>query len=279
MFTIIVLVSSPQLRRKPINLFLIHQSFVDLVACVLTIIEEIIAKNTSAMAYPFVCHYLLTHIASSVAFVISTYNTMLLAVERHSAITKPLQYDSEKVRRRLPFVFGLTWIVCYALFSFVPATTRIIDNVCLVYYTARNNAPLVEYYGIHCFFFTLVLPLFVMIVCYTRMIIALRESMNVSKTKGVQSDNEKSAPSAHAGRMAQVNTFQTCLIMTALFLLCWVTNESGLLMYIMWFYPSLSNTHYSVGRILINLGCCLNPYVYALRYKDFQKQTRVLFKC
>ena len=88
-----------------------------------------------------------------------------------------------------------------------------------------------------------------------------------------QSEVDKST---HASRLAQVNIFETCLIVTVLFFVCWITAEVGLFLYIVGYYKHLSNIHYMVGRMLILLNSCLNPYVYTLRYQDFKKQLGIL---
>ena len=95
----------------------------------------------------------------------------------------------------------------------------------------------------------------------------------MSESSSQQSAVEKST---NASRLAQINIFETCLIVTVLFLACWTTTETALFMYIIDVYEDLSSNHYTTGRLLILLNSCLNPYVYTLRYREFKKQLRVL---
>ena len=111
--TMLVLLSSKSLRSKPINIFLIHQTSIDLLSCVVTIFEEIITDMES-MVKPVVCHMFLSKISGGILFYASTYNMVFLSIERYQAIMNPLGYDSEKVLRRLPGVFLLVWVICIA---------------------------------------------------------------------------------------------------------------------------------------------------------------------
>ena len=275
LLTIVVLLSSHHLRAKPINRFLVHQSTLDLCACILTFMEELTSKYP-VMHSPFLCHYILSKILSGSFMFMSTYNVVVLTIERYLAISDPLKYDSAKVLKRLPFVFVAIWIFVFSVTSIVPATTVIKNGVCLLGYRARNHW-LLTYYGYHALFFAMVFPLIILIYCYARMIVALRRSMNMSAVATKQIDGSDS--SVHKSRLAQYNIFETCLIITILFVLCWTTNETGLFLYVIGVYPNLATDHYSIGRLLVLLNSCLNPFVYALRYDEFKKQLRVLLRC
>ena len=80
----------------------------------------------------------------------------------------------------------------------------------------------------------------------------------------------------HTSRLAQVNIFKTCLSVAVLFMVCWITWEVALLLYIVNVYDSFTVTHYTAGGMLVLLNSGLNPYIYTLRYHEFQRQLRVL---
>ena len=77
-------------------------------------------------------------------------------------------------------------------------------------------------------------------------------------------------------RSAQRNMLETCLIITIVFVLCWLTNAIGLLLTIFHYYDNLNNKCYTNGRLLILLNSGINPYVYVVRYEDFKKQLKTL---
>ena len=97
--TIWVLNSTEALRKKPINVLLIHQAIIDAFVCAATIVEEIVDTSKAASGIPFVCHFILAKSLSSGCMVLSAYNMALLSMERYSAIVHPMQYDPEAVKK------------------------------------------------------------------------------------------------------------------------------------------------------------------------------------
>ena len=167
-----VLSSCKYLRKKPINRFLIHQSVIDLIACCVTIFEEMSAKLD--LVYPVICQLFLSKICSVMILYVSTYNMTFMTIDRHFAITKPMHYRADKVRRRLPAVFLFTWVFGISVLLFVPVTTVIKDGVCLPAHRLIGTDLWEYYYSPHNFIIALIIPLTIMIVCYTRMFVALR---------------------------------------------------------------------------------------------------------
>ena len=114
-FAIGVILSSSQMRTKPINIFMTHQSIIDLLACVFTIITEytdnINLSNEYNLTETLFCRVFLS--AGLMWSVIHTsgYNLMFLTLERYWAIKQPLQYDILKVKSRLPCIFFTTWLL------------------------------------------------------------------------------------------------------------------------------------------------------------------------
>ena len=275
----LVLCSAANLRRKPVNMFLIHQGFIDLMVCSATLIEYVIVE-VKVKPYPVLCHLIMSKIVSVISGYVSSYNVVILTIERHSAITKPLQYDAESVRKKLPYIFICEWLVMCCLLIFIPVTTVATDNYCLVGINLLSTFK-IQFYP--------VIPLLIMPICYFRMFQALSSSFKLSKvkknsvkeeTKSTRKENSTTndVSRIHKSRLAQRNIFETCLFMTVVFVLCWTTIEIALLLYFFGYYPDLSNSHYKIGRILIISNSCINPYIYAIRYDDFKKQLKSLFQ-
>ena len=272
--TITVIARSRSLRNKPINIILAHQAMVDVIVCFFTIAEETVAIIDSIdVMTPFICHYMLTKTTSNVCYFISTYNMVILSLERHFAIVDPLSYDPDKVKRRLPYFFVAEWILCYAAFAIVPGTTRTINGMCLMGHNMLYNW-ISDMYSPYEMTIAFVIPLFISFVCYSRMFYYLNKSARGSGDKKLQ---ESTSSNVDKLRMAQMNIFKTCLTVIVVFFLCWVTTESHVFMYLLGFYDTFSNTHYFAGNLSVILNSCLNPYIYAIRYDDFKKELRVMF--
>ena len=270
---IVVLGSSPHLYNKPINRILMHQSFIDAICCAFMLIEEYFVSESGIVA-PYVCHYLLTRIFAGIPMYVSTYNIVFMTIERHLAVSNPLKYDSDKVKRRLPYIFVTIWLGSYIALAIVPATTTLHDGQCRVAYHLIGTS-WAKYYGIHCFVLSIVIPIIIMGYCYLRMFLALNSSLSMGASSSLEKND---SATVHKSRLAQLNIFQTCLTVTVVFLLCWATNETCMMAFILDIYKNFAGTHCSVGRILTGVNSCLNPYIYALRYTDFKHQLQKLIR-
>ena len=266
--TLVVLLSSPILRDKPINLFIIHQSVIDISACIFTLIEECLINN--GINGPVICHLFLNKYTSSCTVYVSTYNMAALTIERHFAIQDPLHYDSDKVKKRLPYVFIFLWLFCFAALGHFPVTAVFKDSICYASLKLRQT-PFWEWMSLYFTIIGVGIPLSIMVVCYARMFYALYKS---SRTIGRKSE----VRSIDKLRLAQVNLIQICFIMIVLFLICWATGLSAFLLFTLNYYKTLSNTHYSVGMLMVILNSGLNPYIYVFRYDDFKNQLKKLCK-
>ena len=202
----------------------------------------------------------------------STWNLTCLTIERHLAIVNPLEYDAEKVLNRLKWVFLFVWVLTGIGALMLPLTTVIVDGTCIFVYRMRGTW-VWDYYTIHSISFALLVPAAIMIVCYSRMIIALlKSSKNIRSSKNTDSEGNKSDKM----RMAQLNIFQISFIMMLFSFLSWLTKDSAVFMYAIGVRPTLGNDHYRVGRLLIVVNSCINPYIYAVRYNDFKDQMKYL---
>ena len=272
--TIIILGSSARLRRKPVNCFLIHQSAVDLWICVMAITEAVL-NEFDIPPIPLVCHILSTKWTSSMGLVVSTYNLTFMIIERSFAIVDPFKYDSKKVLKRMPFVFLSIYLLAFAHTLWIPSSTNIIYGLCFKVYHMLYTTYFIKVVAYQMILINVLIPITIIIICNTRMLIALNESQEMlKKSVGVAKD-DKSSKVLHNQRMAQINLFKTCFIVSLIFVICWGIDGAAL------FVITLDYTapiHFKrAGFVFIIFNCCLNPYVYAIQYRDFQEQARKLF--
>ena len=117
------------------------------------------------------------------------------------------------------------------------------------------------------------IPTVIMTYAYIRMGLTLRSSRSQTANK------ESKITSNDKLKKAEVNLFQTCLMLMVLFVLCWSNNCFAVSLYMIGVLPNLGGTYYHISVMLIVFNSCLNPYVYTLRYKQFQQQIRKLVRC
>ena len=93
---------NPRIRKKPMNIFILHQCVVDLLGC-LAVNFRLIYDDMSYVQHLDVtkqtlyCNIWLINIIHIVLYGVSGYNLVAMSFERHQAITKPFEYDEVKV--------------------------------------------------------------------------------------------------------------------------------------------------------------------------------------
>ena len=132
---ICVLMSAKSLREKNVNIFIIHQSFVDLMVCIIEMLSRVIPNvYYGGIFQDFLCRFWLSYVLRTGVAHASGYNLMFLTLERYWAVTKPLAYDEARVRKRLPYIFCSVWVI--GIVSMFPkfSTARMIGGRCVPYY-------------------------------------------------------------------------------------------------------------------------------------------------
>ena len=267
--TVLVMLSSVKLRQKPINIILVHQAIIDCIVCTVTLLEEFMGEyGTQFLSKPFVCNYVASKMLSATTMYASSYNILLLSIERCYAIIKPLQYDGASVRKRLPYLFAVDWCFSILVMSVAPATSVLIGETCYPAYKLLISN-YVQHYSIYEMSFGILVPFVISFICYAAMFRALSQSTKFS-------GGDTQSGNLHKRRLSQINIFKTCLVVVIVFVICWSIPESALLLKSMDVYTTLNNTHFSLGRVAVILNSCLNPYIYVVRYDDFKVQLRSL---
>ena len=76
---------------------------------------------------------------------------------------------------------------------------------------------------------------------------------------------------------AKDNVFKTLLFLSACFFLCYVWNISFFLLFSLGVPLSTTTPFYNFSVFMVNINCCINPFCYAVQYREFQGQVRNIF--
>ena len=266
---IFVFFSGRQLTEKPINLFFMHQAFIDMLACAITIVSDVF--YIFDIVGPGICHLLTSDALASIPLYTSTYNFVILTIERHFAIVNPLHYNSEKLKKRLPLIFIAEWTIMFLLFTVFPAMNVYEDGMCILL-KRMHGTIFMEIIPAYLLILSIGIPLPTMIICYARMLNVLRKATKPTGTTSVTTNSK-------AIRSAQLNLFQTCIIMLVFFSAAWITEQTGVLLLHFGIYKTLKTTHYAIARLMLFISSSSNPYIWAFRYDDFQKQMLHILGC
>jgi hypothetical protein len=78
-------------------------------------------------------------------------------------------------------------------------------------------------------------------------------------------------------QQAKLNLVKTLMIVTFLFVVCWSCNTFLSLLFYLGRDIDIYSGFYRFSVVAAFANCCVNPFVYAAKYKEFQTSVRHLF--
>lgn len=116
-----------------------------------------------------------------------------------------------------------------------------------------------------------ILPLLILLICYGRIIWIL--------TRRIDSNFNKSGNQSDTFQLARTNTLKTFMIVALAFIICWSNNQVYYLMYNLGYRLDWTSTYYKFTVLMAFLNCTINPFIYLIKYQDFQMALKTLFCC
>ena len=150
-------------------------------------------------------------------------------------------------------------------------------------------------FGIGLLFFQLFIPFIVLTVCYGKILWILTRRINTDlmKTRPVMGNSEhinEPIPNAKIVQeetnivkdnfqLARRNTIKTLLIVGLCFIICWSQNQVRYLMHNCGYELDFNSTYHQFTILMGFLNCTVNPFVYLIKYRDYQEAFRNFFHC
>ena len=104
--------------------------------------------------------------------------------------------------------------------------------------------------------------------CYGRIIWML--------TRRIESDLSEKDNQTKLFHIARKNTLKTFVLLSLCFVICWSCLQFNFLLYNLGFPPLWNTTFYRVAILMAFGNCMINPFVYLVKYKDFQEGLKYL---
>ena len=146
--------------------------------------------------------------------------------------------------------------------------------------------------GMSIMFIEFLIPFTVLIFCYCKIIWVLTRRINTDLTENItEIDNSTADINGGAtsnsakdrGRdmfqLARRNTIKTLLIIGACFIICWSQNQVAYFMYNCGFYVDFNSIYFQVGILMVFLNCTVNPFIYLIKYRDYQEALKRCLHC
>ncbi|KAI0218467.1 hypothetical protein LSAT2_029839 [Lamellibrachia satsuma] len=270
---IFVIVQCSKMRKKFSNILILNQSSIDLAASLLMLVSKTVTVsdvNLSGLGGELYCRFWLTGFFLWSLIISSSYNLMVLTLERYVGVVHPLFHHTFLSKTKiLVFAGAAWWPGPILMLCFVIPTSGVIDGHCVVM-DIYVNQTWDKACGVMLFVMQYLLPITVFITCYIRMFMRLRTQVHpLAPSIG----NEAARQKARARR----NLLKTLFAVIVGYLLCNSFNQFIVLASTFGAPVDFSSYYFGFTVIAMFSNCCVNPFVYALKYQTYQKELRKLF--
>ena len=132
--------------------------------------------------------------------------------------------------------------------------------------------------------------LFVLLVCYGKIVWVLTRRINTDLMKNkslvnnsqnirVKPASELAGPGRDKFQLARKNTIKTLFIVGLFFVICWSRNQIIYFMYSCGYNVNFNSAYVMFTVFMVFLNCTVNPFVYLIKYRDFQEAWKQFFFC
>ena len=230
-----------------------------------------VTNTASGLLY---CHLWVTQMPIWSCFVLSTFNLVVLTLERYFSVVYPIKHKMVCTRNKVIASIVILWILApvYQIAMNSPGV-KILGDYCSVF--AWSSERVQQAKGIFGSIVEYFLPLFLLMFCYGRMLCALR--VRVAPT-----GNPKQPPAA-AKNTTQArgkrNVIKMMTIVAVAYILCTSWNQWWYLLYNLKLVPADSYTtdYYDFSVIAMFSNCFINPFIYAAKYDEFKNGVKKIF--
>ena len=80
-------------------------------------------------------------------------------------------------------------------------------------------------------------------------------------------------------QLARTNTIKTLLLVGLCFFICWASNSVYYLMYNLGYDADWNSDFYKFTVVMVFLNCTVNPFIYLIKYQDFQNALKKSLGC
>ena len=273
-FVALVLLTSKALRQSKINMFIINQSLIDFAASAFIIAtnfgRDVTIANTR-IGREIVCRIWLTNLPIWGLFFSSTFNIVLMTIDRFSALVYPLTHKTRFTKKRSAILMVFVWFLgpVFNASYIVPTSYMVDEKTCLVF----SNWPSEQWQKAVFIIVSVIvfwLPLIIIAYCYIRIFQVLIKSGNITGESTSPSNRDVIVTNA------KKNVIKTLAIVSLCFLLCWIGNNIYVILYISGFPVNFNSVLYHMTVVAVFMNSFINPIVYALTYDPFKGRVRYL---
>ncbi len=273
-------------NRNQVSLLIFTQALADLVTSVLLISFAVTRvyrhlMPTGGSTGEWLCRFWWSRFVLFYFFAISTFNLTLISLERYVAVVHPLTYSKRFTSRNTKMFVVVIWLFSPIMqygqplwgYSAASGTCKTVPS-----WDAYGQA----IFGVLLYLWELVTPVCTMGICYIFIVKTLREkekTMKRSKSVTVKPEGRFGSvvkPTRHNSRKGIT---MTLLILFIIYVICWTPNQTTFVQFNLGGPLDFNGGWYLFTVILAFVNCCVNPFVYAFRLRQFRARVLLILQC
>ena len=261
------------------NLYILNQSVIDGTVSVILLFTTYLedsGRYLQGIADDVFCRIWASNLPLWGLLVSSSYNLVAMTIERYLAVVYPIWHKVNMSRAKVIPSLVIVWFIgpLYQM-AFKLPSTRIVDGKCILYQKWPDQLTR-QAVGVFTVIIQYLIPISLLCAFYGRMAFVLHNRIRPSEEPGKgNSDTTGSGnePRAVTNSMARArrNVIKTLAIVSLCYVLCWTCSQMYFLVFNLGKKLSLSSPFYHFTVIAVYINSCLNPFVYATKYEQFQQ--------
>ncbi|XP_077867811.1 galanin receptor 2b-like [Saccoglossus kowalevskii] len=259
---VFVVVAYVRNLRTMANFFVVSQAAIDFFSSLCLILQHIIPVTTipQGTAGDVVCRLWVSRFLMYGCFNASTFNLVTLTLDRYFAIVYPFQYVAKFNKTKAVAILVTSNSLVFLFSSYPIVMLKASGGYCIRIFMGSGGQ---KFFGVAVFIMQYLLPVSIMMFAYTHMGLSL-------KSKGIV-PSQPSFNDNHATLLrARRNIYKMLCLVFSAFILCWTPNQVYFLIYNLYDGMMLNMTFMNFTIILVYCNCCINPILYAMKYKQFR---------
>jgi len=259
------LVASKQHKKQ---VLIVNQNTLDLLASLFLIITYILKISninlTGSCGY-WLCMMLLSENLLWFAIDGSMINLAVIAVERYLKIVHPIWSKSKKHKRLIYSAMALQWS-CSFMYSMALSftTSAVKDGVCYGVVVWKNHVAKIVH-GVWHFLFFYAVILLVFILCYWRILVAVRRQARVMASHSAAGTSQPTTAQAQSSQI-QSSITRTMVVVCACYAVAWLPENLYYLLVELDAKLTFRESGYYAVIFISFLYICMNPFIYATKF-------------
>ena len=275
-YVLLALLLSKNSRASNVNVFITHQTILDLAACALLFLGMVV--KPAEMSYStalFICWFFDSFAVATTAGNASVGGLMIITLERYVKIVHPVAYRNRyrpwmtRAGIVLPWIFGIatglipTWVTSYVKGGRCMRSTK------------WSNPTHQLVWNVWRFILLYLGPLYVFVFGYWKILAVVRRQRKQVAQSQSRGTSKTTMDAEKASKQTEMNVIKTVVLVSATFAICFVCIRTYTILTSLKVVPGLPEL-YVLFSVFSYSNRCLNPFIYATQYEIVRRWWKIM---